>query len=663
MRKLKLEKEDFAWVKWTPKHIEKIGQDFIRQVTADYKNVKQILPEERTFENTVVAIENAGAPYKDMFDKLGLLMDTSSKKEIREAAHKVVSLVSQKMIDVEYDRDVYISLKEYALGNYLDEKKKLRKEDVRLIELMLRDYKKMGFELDDKAYKQLKQSLKKLQALQITFSHNINNYSDYILCTKEELGGMSERYISLLPYDTKTKKYTVTLAYPHLHPFLAQATNRAKRKELADKAGSRGGKKNLEIFNRIITLRHDIATTLGYEHHADFRTDGRTAKNAKTVRAFHAAIQKKVEKQAKKDIEMVKGYGKKLGLTKVDNEDWSYVINAIKKELLNLDPEETRQYFPYDHVFSVLTDLVKKLFGITFTKLPYVMWDKSVQVYEVTDKDKSVIGYLALDLYPREGKYGHAAMFDFQYGRELSYRSEEYTPPFGAIVANYSSPNKKHPSLLSAWEVEALFHEMGHSLHLLLSKVPHKSISGTSVAWDFVETPSQIMENWVYEDEILKKLSKHYITGKPMPQTMRNKIVESRTFLQSMGYLDQIFMGELDIEMHSGKTFDINKRYRDFKKQQYGFTLPAEKYLFPAGFGHLGGGYDAAYYSYLWSLVLAQDAFSEFRKKGITNSEVGMKWRREVLEKGSSDNEMKLLENFLGRKTNQKAFLEELGIK
>jgi len=616
MRKLKLQKEDFAWVRWTPKYIEKIGQDFIRQVTEDYKNVKKILPEERTFENTVVAIENAGAPYKDMFDKLGLLMDTSSKKEIREAAHKVVSLVSQKMIDVEYDRDVYISLKEYALGNYLDEKKKLRKEDIRLIELMLRDYKKMGFELDDKAYKQLKQSLKKLQALQITFSHNINNYSDYILCTKEELDGMSERYISLLPYDTKTKKYTVTLAYPHLHPFLAQATNRTKRKELADKAGSRGGKKNLDIFNRIITLRHTIAIMLGYEHHADFRTDGRTAKNAQTVHAFHAAIQKKVEKQAKKDIEMVKGYGKKSGLTKVDNEDWSYV-----------------------------------------------MWDKSVHVYEVTDKDKSIIGYLALDLYPREGKYGHAAMFDFQYGRELSYGGEEHMPPFGAIVANYSSPNKKHPSLLSAWEVEALFHEMGHSLHLLLSKVPHKSISGTSVAWDFVETPSQIMENWVYEDEILKKLSKHYITGKPMPQAMRNKIVESRTFLQSMGYLDQIFMGELDMEMHSGKTFDINKRYRDFKKQQYGFTLPADKYLFPAGFGHLGGGYDAAYYSYLWSLVLAQDAFSEFRKKGITNSEVGMKWRREVLEKGSSDNEMKLLENFLGRKTNQKAFLEELGIK
>jgi Zn-dependent oligopeptidase len=339
------------------------------------------------------------------------------------------------------------------------------------------------------------------------------------------------------------------------------------------------------------------------------------------------------------------------------------VINAIKKEQLNLDPEETRQYFPYDHVFSVLTDLVKKLFGITFTKLSYVMWDKSVHVYEVTDKDKSIIGYLALDLYPREGKYGHAAMFDFQYGRELAYGSEEYVPPFGAIVANYASPNKKHPSLLSAWEVEALFHEMGHSLHLLLSKVPHKSISGTSVAWDFVETPSQIMENWVYEDEILKKLSKHYITGKPMPQVMRNKIVESRTFLQSMGYLDQIFMGELDMEMHSGKTFDINKRYRDFKKKQYGFTLPADKYLFPAGFGHLGGGYDAAYYSYLWSLVLAQDAFSEFRKKGVTNSEVGMKWRREVLEKGSSDNEMKLLESFLGRKTNQKAFLEELGIK
>ena len=470
-------------------------------------------------------------------------------------------------------------------------------------------------------------------------------------------------YISLLPYDSKTKKYTVTLAYPHLHPFLAQATNRNKRKELSDKAGRRGGKKNLVIFNKIIELRHEIATTLGYAHHADFKTDGRTAKNAQTVNDFHSAILKKVEARAKKDIQMIQAHGKKLGLKNVDSEDWSFVINSLKKELLNLDPEDTRAYFPYEHVFTVLTDLVKKLFGVTFIKLPHQMWEKSVPVYELVDKDKSVIGYLALDLYPREGKYGHAAMFDFQYGREKEYEGDERTPAFGAIVANYPVPNKNNPSLMSAWEVEALFHEMGHSLHLILSKVPHKSISGTSVAWDFVETPSQIMENWVYQDEVLKKLTKHYKTGKAMPEEMRKKIIESRTFLQSMGYLDQIFLGQLDIDMHSGKTFDINKRYRDFKEKTYGFKISPENNLFPAGFGHLGGGYDAAFYSYLWSLVLAQDAFSEFQKKGITSSEVGMKWRREVLEKGSSDDEMKLLANFLGRKTNQQAFLKELTLK
>lgn len=660
MKTIPYTEKDFNWVKWTPKQIEKIGKNLLYNLKHDYKVMKEVLPEKRTFENTVVAIEQAGGEFKDMFDKVAFLMDVSPKAQIRETAHKVVTEVGEKSIDIEYDRDIYTSLREYVEGNYIDDKKKLRKEDIRLIELMLRDYKKMGFDLPDKEYTKLKKLIKNLSNLQINFNHNINNYYDKILCSKEELDGMSDRYISLLPYDSKTKKYTVTLAYPHLHPFLAQATNRNKRKELADKAGKRGGKKNLVIFNKIIDLRHEIATILGYAHHADFKTDGRTAKTAQNVKDFHSAILKKVEVRAKKDIQMIQAHGKKLGLKNVDNEDWSFVINSLKKELLNLDPEDTRAYFPYENVFIVLTDLVKKLFGVTFIKLPYKMWEKSVQAYELVDKDKSVIGYLALDLYPREGKYGHAAMFDFQYGREKTYGGDEHTPAFGAIVANYPVPNKNNPSLMSAWEVEALFHEMGHSLHLILSKVPHKSISGTSVAWDFVETPSQIMENWVYQDEVLKKLTKHYKTGKVMPVEMRKKIIEANTFLQSMGYLDQIFMGELDIEMHSGKKFDINKKYRDFKKEMYGFNLSAENYLFPAGFGHLGGGYDAAYYSYLWSLVLAQDAFSEFKKKGITSSKVGMKWRHEVLEKGSSDDEMKLLANFLGRKTNQKAFLKEL---
>lgn len=660
MKTIPYTEKDFAWVKWTPKQIEKIGKETLTTLKADYQKVKDILPETRTYENTVVAIANAGGTPKDMLDKVALLMDTSPKKEVREVAHKIMEEVSQKSIDIEYDRDIYISLREYVEGNYDDEKKSLRKEDVRFLLLMMRDYKKMGFELPDKEYNKLKVLFKKLSSLQLAFSHNINNYHDEILCTKEELEGMSDRYIALLPYDAKTKKYTVTLAYPHLHPFLAQAKNRAKRKELSDKAGKRGGKKNLTIFNEIIKIRHEIATMLGYPHHADFKTEGRTAKTAETVTKFHDAIRSKVEKRAEKDIKRIHDHAKTLGITKVDNHDWSYVISSLKKLELNLDPEETRQYFPLDNVLTVLTSVVKKLFNVEFVQLPYTLWDKSVFAYELRDSDKSVLGYLALDLFPREGKYGHAAMFDFQYAKEASYKGDERVPAFGAIVANLPTPNKNNPALLSAWEVEAMFHEMGHSLHLILSKVPHKGISGTSVAWDFVETPSQIMENWVYQDEVLKKLSKHYITGKPMPEAMRQKIIQSRTFLQSMGYLDQIFMGQLDIDMHSGKAFDINKRYRDFKKKQYGFTLSPETCLFPAGFGHLGGGYDAAFYSYLWSLVLAQDAFSEFQKKGIMNTAVGMKWRREVLEKGSSDDEMKLLSNFLGRKTNQKAFLKEL---
>jgi thimet oligopeptidase len=272
-----------------------------------------------------------------------------------------------------------------------------------------------------------------------------------------------------------------------------------------------------------------------------------------------------------------------------------------------------------------------------------------------------------MDLFPREGKYGHAAMFDVVVPHEAGYKTEEYSAPFSTMVCNFPTPTKKGkkvtPSLLSVGEVETLFHEFGHLLHMTLSRARLESQAGANVAWDFVETPSQIMENWVWNKEVLTRLSRHYETDKPMDDAMIERVIKGKTFQNAYFYTRQLIQGKLDLDLHTGKVKDARAAYRKMNKLYFNIELPEKETLFPAGFGHLVG-YDAGYYSYLWALVYACDAFEAFKTKGnknvMTNTEVGMKWRREVLEKGSSEDEMKLIKNFLGRPPSNKAFLKEV---
>ena len=272
-----------------------------------------------------------------------------------------------------------------------------------------------------------------------------------------------------------------------------------------------------------------------------------------------------------------------------------------------------------------------------------------------------------MDLFPREGKFSHAAMFDVLVPHEHGYKTEEYTAPFSSMVCNFPAPSgkgkKSSPSLLSIGEVETLFHEFGHLLHMTLSRARLESQAGANVAWDFVETPSQIMENWVWDKSVLKKLSMHWQTGKPMDEGMIERIIKGKTFQNAYFYTRQLIQGKLYFDLHTGKVRDARGAYRKMNKLYFNIDLPEKETLFPAGFGHLVG-YDAGYYSYLWALVYACDAFESFKTKGnknvMTNSEVGMKWRKEVLERGSSDDEMRLIKNFLGRAPSNKAFLKEV---
>lgn len=671
---LPLTAKDFSWVKMTPTQMKKGADAYIEHKKKVYKEIKSILPENRTYENTLYALERCDDPSDSFFGKLGLLGEVSPKKEVRDAAHTVMMEVSQKLVDIEYDRDLFIALCEYYEGNFVDEKKSLRKEDIKLLEETLREYRRMGFDLPTEKQKKLKVLLKKVSKLSTDFRKNINDYQDYILCTDDEMKGLSPRFIQSLPRHTDGS-YIVSLQYPHIFPYLAEADSREKRKELGEKNLKKGGVKNLKIIQEIVQLRHEIASTLGYKHHADFRTETRMAKSAAAVDMFQKTLLAKLAPGAKQEISEIRNHAKTLGIKKLEHYDIPYAATSLKKKLYDLDPETVRGYFPLEHVTQELFVLCSKLFSIAIVKTDIATWHKDVNVYEIRDTSSdnkgALIGYFAMDLFPREGKFGHAAMFDVVVPHESSFKSENYNAPFSSMVCNFPAPSKQKvdgkntaiPSLLSIGEVETYFHEFGHLLHMTLSRARLESQAGANVAWDFVETPSQIMENWVWDREVLAKLSKHYITGKMMPKDMIERVIRGKTFQNAYFYTRQIIQGKIDLDLHTGKVKDASKVYIDMNKKYFGIDLPVKETLFPAGFGHLVG-YDAGYYSYLWALVYACDAFSAFKTKGnknvMTNTEVGMKWRREVLEKGSSDDEMKLIKNFLGRAPNDKAFLKEV---
>ena len=312
---------------------------------------------------------------------------------------------------------------------------------------------------------------------------------------------------------------------------------------------------------------------------------------------------------------------------------------------MNLDSEKIKEYFPSQVVISGMLDLFGGIFGITFEPANIPVWHPDVKAFQIKDSASGeLISYFYMDLYPREGKYKHAACFDLVSGEEKEDGS--YQIPFVAIVANMNKPSADTPSLLKHGEVETLFHEFGHVLHNALTKSKYGAFSGTSVSWDFVETPSQMLERWAWDPAVLKKISKHYKTGEALPDDLIARMIEAKNFGAGGGYLRQNFFAQYDMTLHTlDKTPDTTQLYFDLTKKIR--ALPLTKNTIPqASFGHIMGGYDAGYYGYLWSEVIAEDCFSEFEKHGIFNTEIGLKFRREILEKGGTLEEEEMVQNF-----------------
>ena len=615
--------------------------------------------EERTFENTIMGYERAFDNYGNALGMSGFLSYVSTDKKFRDAANDLQMQISQYMVDVATRRDVYKAIREYT-----DTNPRLDPVQAKLVKEMLIGFKNSGMDLNDADLEKFKALNKEKAEYIIKFDKNIQEYKDPLAVTQEQLRGLGEDYIQKLS-KTDDGKYLVTLDYPDYVPFMQNADDEQARKELEFKFNRRGGQENVELLEKTLTLRREIARLLGYKNHAELRLEDRMAKNPKTVMAFLKDLQKKLKPLGKKeDKEMIAYKNSKTGKNSRTLYSWEsgYWSNKFRKENLELDSEKIKEYFPSQVVIDGMLDLFGGVFGITFEPVDIPVWHPDVKAFKIKDKASGeLVAYFYMDLYPREGKYKHAACFGLVEGEEK--QDGTYQIPFVAIVANLNKPSGDTPSLLKHSEVETLFHEFGHVLHNALTKAKYSAFSGTSVSWDFVEAPSQMLERWAWDPQVLKKISKHYKTGEALPDDLIKRMIAAKNFGAGGMYLRQDFFAQYDMSLHTADTTpDTTKLYFELTKKIRG--LPLTKGTIPqASFGHIMGGYDAGYYGYLWSEVIAEDFFGEFKKNGIFNPETGLKFRREILEKGGTLDEEKMVENFLGRPADNKPFLKSIGLE
>lgn len=629
------------------------------QLEKDLADLVALPDAQRTFDNTIMAYERAFERYGDALGQSGFLAYVSTDKAFRDAAHDLQMQMSQYMVDVATRRDVYRAIKAYA-----DTNPALEPDQALLLKDMMIGFHNSGMDLNDEDLETFKKLNKEKAQKVISFDKNVQEYKDYLDVTAEQLQGLGEDYIAKLE-KTSEGKYRVTLDYPDYVPFMLNSDSTEARKALEYKYNRRGGEENVQLLEQTLTLRREIAQLLGYKNHAELKLQNRMAKNPETVFSFLKDLQKRLKPMSKTEDKTLLAYknahtgGKSRTIYPYESGYWG---NKYKKENLEVDAEQIKEYFPSDVVTQGMLDLFGDLFGIAFEPADIPVWHTDVKAFKIVNKeDGALVAYFYMDLYPREGKYKHAACFDLVAGHEKEDGSWQI--PFVAIVANMNKPSANSPSLLKHGEVSTLFHEFGHVLHNALTKARYSAQAGTSVSWDFVEVPSQLLERWTWNPQVLKKISKHYKTGEPLPDELIAKMLAAKNFGSGGAYLRQNFFAQYDMTLHTApQTPDTTKTYFVLTKKIRG--LPLTKNTIPqASFGHIMGGYDAGYYGYLWSEVIAEDFFSEFERTGVFNAETGRKLRREVLERGGTEEETQLVQNFLGRKEDIKPFLKSIGLE
>lgn len=647
--------KDFAWTQWTAADIKKNTQMYIDNLRKNIDILLAIPKKERTFENTYWALEISSSPYHNHENFLGILSNCATKATIRDAARDAQTLIHSESLKIVHRPEVYQALKEYKVQT-----KDMSDELKKFVVDTKKGFKRSGFDLPEKEFKLLQKNMKSLHALGLSFDKNIADY-DATLTVPEKIAktlGLPDSYLGTLP--KKKGAYHIGATPAQFGPFMSYCNDANWRKKMSQLVNKKGGKKNLTSLKKTLVLREENAHLLGYKNHAEYVLAERMAKTPAKVTSFHDSIHKAILPIAMKDMDMLWDTKKQDEVKgKLDPWDIGYYSRKAQEQRFALDPEEVRKYFQLEKVLGTMFATAEKLFGLKITTVSLKTWHDDVRTFEVK-KGKDSMGYISMDLHPRSGKYTHAMAHNIYDPGVYQWGGDAYQVPVTAIVANFRGPTKKSPSLLSFDEVTTLFHEFGHALHNTLTTAWIPSQAGFNTVWDFVELPSQIFEEWAWLPRVIGDMSAHVETGSKIPKDMMDNLIGSRDFLEGLFLTRQIAMATFDMEIHEQRPSKPLNEVALKTAQAYSPLPQAPDSLFPASFAHILHGYDAGYYSYLWSRVYAYECFAIFKQYGIMSSKIGERYWSEILTQGSSRDEMESLKTFLGKSPSVKAFIKHL---
>jgi peptidyl-dipeptidase Dcp len=654
-----------------PEHFEPAFDSAFKSGRAE---VEQIIAnaEKPTFENTIEALETSGKMLGRISSILFNLNSAATDSSIQALTRQMSPRLSEYQNDITLNETLFSKVN--AVYNSPDTAL-LNGEQKMLLENTYKQFVRNGANLDDRAKEEYRAVTKELSELTVKFGENVlaeTNSFILHLTDPADLAGLPEDVLKTAAEEAEARQldgWVFTLQFPSYAPFLKYADNRDLREKMSRAYGSRGLKDNAndnrEIVRRIAELRLTMANLLDYPTYADFVLSNRMAESTERVNAFLNELLEASMPFAKRELAEVQEYASRNGADFTLNSwDWSYYSEKLKMERFNIDDEATRPYFKLENVEKGVFDLAKNLFGLTFKENEEIpVYHADVKAFEVYDHDGSFLAILYIDYFPRENKRGGAWMTS--YVRQSRSRGEDIRPHV-SLVCNFTKPTTEKPSLLTYNEVRTLLHEFGHGLHGMLSDVHYESLSGTSVYRDFVELPSQLLENWAEEKEWLNSVAIHHETNERMPDEMLDNIVESKNFTAAYHTVRQLSFGFTDMSWHS-KVKPYSGDIIEFERQAMSSTQ-----LFPMvdgvamspSFSHIfSGGYAAGYYSYKWAEVLDADAFSLFKEKGIFDRETAASFREHILSKGGTEHPMKLYVRFRGHEPSIDPLLERSGLR
>ncbi|XP_060070329.1 thimet oligopeptidase-like [Ylistrum balloti] len=648
----------------TPESIVKGAISLIEKSKLVYDGVGSLNKDNITYDSVVKALADNDCEYAVLRNNLDFMQQVSSNKELRDA-----SVAADKKLS---DFDIEMSMRKDVFDSVVDFQEKhsdgLKPEAARFVERMIKYGKRNGLHLPKETQDEIKSIKKRMSELSIDFSKNYNEENTVLEFAEEDLAGLTEDFIKSLD-KTDDGKLKVTLKYPHYFPCMKKARNPATRKRMETAFNSRCKNENGPIVEELVRLRHKKAQLLGYPTHADFVLDMRMAKKPESVASFLKDLTSQLQQLKAEEMKLFLEFKKEEVMYgfQFDNTirywDLKYYMTMSEEKKYAVDQNKLKEYFPMQVVTSGLLDIYQVLLSLKFEKLDGApAWHEDVTMYSVTcNESRELLGYFYLDLYPREGNYGHAACFELQPGCVQSDGERQVS--VAAMVANFTKPTADKPSLLTHDEVQTYFHEFGHVMHQICAKADFAMFSGTHVERDFVEAPSQMLENWCWEKEPLSRMSSHYKDNSALPEELLGKLLQSRIANTGVFNLRRILFGTFDQTIHTQAEADTATFFASLSKEILGIESIAGTNI-AASFGHLAWGYDAQYYGYLWSEVFCMDMFySRFRKEGIMSPKVGGDYKKYILRPGGSIDAADMLRNFLGRDPTQEAFLISKGLQ